>query len=66
MDPVHVQPVQSLTPDPRSRARTVVAVAIPVVLLVAYVAARVLGRTTAGPGARFAAVETPDPASPVR
>jgi len=63
MDPVHVQPVQSLTPDPRSRARTVVAVAIPVVLFVAFVAAGVLGRTAAGPGTRFAAVETPDPAS---
>lgn len=70
MDLEHVQPVQSLTPDRRSRRRTVVTAAIPVVVLVAVVAAGSLGnavpdRFDTPPDAIAQLTPSPDPtASP--
>jgi hypothetical protein len=63
MDLEHIQPVQSLTPDPRSRARTLIVAALPVVLLVGLVTAGILGREDdEGPGVGLVAAETADPA----
>jgi hypothetical protein len=73
MDLEHVQPVQSLTPDARSRARTVVAASVPVVLLVVIVAAAWYApgsadpagpRTTNGPPRAAIANESPTALEP--
>ncbi len=62
MDHQHVQPVQSLTPEGRSRRRTLATVALPVVLLLGVVLTGVLGKTPPAPEPPpIADVRTPRP-----
>ncbi len=62
MDLEHVQPVQSVGADRRSRSRSRVAVAVPIALLVGVVVIGALGRVTPSPERpRVAVAVTPRP-----
>ena len=62
MDSEHVQPVQSLTPRGRSRTRTLVAAALPVVLLGAVVGLAILGQDGGDDAERAARATSAPPA----
>jgi hypothetical protein len=64
MDLEHVEPVQSLTRDRRSRTRGRMAVAIPVALLLGVIAFGVLGRAAPAPPEQPDVALVPQPVTP--